>query len=327
MVKSKTQKTPASGKKRESPKKAWCFTLNNPTITKEDLQGKLAPHCHYVVIGDEVGESGTPHLQGYLELHKKQRLAPVKLLFAPHNPHLEPKSPNSLPIQASEYCKKEGKYVEFGTAPKDRKRSKILDQMCKDLIEKKPLDDVMMLDPATYVRNYRGLQDFESRVNKPPNVRPMQCYFFYGPTGVGKTYYCYEKWPDLYRKPLGGKSALWMDGLLPSHRTILFDEHTGQYPLHEMLQLMDQYALQVERKGGFVKCFFELMLFTGNIHPSLFYLKWEGREEHLRAYARRFTKVFYWPTRNRDSMLVIEQKDDILEFFLDLDNSRKVFGD
>lgn len=43
----------------------WCFTLNN--YTEEELDTLDTQKTYRMRIGKEVGESGTPHLQGYLE--------------------------------------------------------------------------------------------------------------------------------------------------------------------------------------------------------------------------------------------------------------------
>lgn len=66
--------TKTSAKKRISPSKRWCFTLNN--YVEGDLDQMVTDfetNGFEYVIGKEVGESGTPHLQGYVESSDKFR--------------------------------------------------------------------------------------------------------------------------------------------------------------------------------------------------------------------------------------------------------------
>lgn len=98
---------------RESPKKHWVFTLNNP-LPGDDGGLWLLPY-EYAVLGNEVGESGTPHIQGYVIFKKKYRLAQLKAHSAQgHRAHWEPQSQYSTPAQAAEYCMKDGNFKEFG---------------------------------------------------------------------------------------------------------------------------------------------------------------------------------------------------------------------
>jgi len=71
-----------------SQAKRWCFTLNN--YTDEDLEKfqSLPSVVTYVIYGKEVGENGTPHLQGYLELKTKRRMNGVKEMLC-SRVHLE----------------------------------------------------------------------------------------------------------------------------------------------------------------------------------------------------------------------------------------------
>lgn len=52
--------------------KNFVFTLNNPHSLLD-----LSPHpeIEYCVYSEEVGNQGTPHFQGYIELKSKQRLS------------------------------------------------------------------------------------------------------------------------------------------------------------------------------------------------------------------------------------------------------------
>lgn len=51
------------GKSHDIPVHRLCFTLNNYTSREFDLI-KQTPVSVYGIIGEEVGENGTPHLQG-----------------------------------------------------------------------------------------------------------------------------------------------------------------------------------------------------------------------------------------------------------------------
>ena len=56
----------------------YCFTLNNYTDNDIELLRKFyANYCKYLVYGKEVGESGTPHLQGFFTLKLKLSMAGV----------------------------------------------------------------------------------------------------------------------------------------------------------------------------------------------------------------------------------------------------------
>ena len=68
------------------------------------------PVCKYIVFGKEVGENGTPHLQGYIEFASKKTMKGLKKLN--DRAHWEVKYDDSNPKEASDYCKK-------GEQPKD----------------------------------------------------------------------------------------------------------------------------------------------------------------------------------------------------------------
>ena len=97
--------------KQISPAIRWCFTLNNYTI--EDCSSivlTIRDKCKKAIVGKEVGENGTPHLQGYLELKKKGR--PVGI-FKNSRIHFE-KSKGDAESNET-YCGKDGDLlIKFG---------------------------------------------------------------------------------------------------------------------------------------------------------------------------------------------------------------------
>lgn len=92
----------------------WVFTLNNYTEEEEafirasvEREDTLA----YLAYGREVGENGTPHLQGHLELTKRQTLRQVKALLSPRV-HLEIRRGTFQ--ESEDYCSKDGDFHSFG---------------------------------------------------------------------------------------------------------------------------------------------------------------------------------------------------------------------
>lgn len=103
----------------QSRAKHWCFTLNNYTEAERQAiidrckDHVLMDHCKYV-IAKEVGESGTPHLQGYVEMVNKFRAITMFKTCA-----LNDQGKGKIawfvckgtPGQNIDYCKKDGDFV------------------------------------------------------------------------------------------------------------------------------------------------------------------------------------------------------------------------
>lgn len=95
--------------------KHWQFTLNNYNDDDEQALRSFAetPDVDYVIYGKEVGDSGTPHLQGHVSFNKRTRFNKVKECL-PDGAHIEMVR---LLWKHIEYCRKDGNFVEYGTPP------------------------------------------------------------------------------------------------------------------------------------------------------------------------------------------------------------------
>lgn len=88
----------------------WCYTLNNYTPDDEaSIQAWTGVRAS--IYGREVGENGTPHLQGAVCFENKKSFNQVRALL--ERAHWE--KVRSRGSEAWDYCKKDGNVWEFGS--------------------------------------------------------------------------------------------------------------------------------------------------------------------------------------------------------------------
>lgn len=93
--------------------KYWSFTTNN--YGDDDTFASLPEGSLHLVVGREVSDSGTPHLQGAIALSRPRTLGWLRRNVSQfRHCHL---SVSRNPSAAVVYCKKGGDYDEFGTWP------------------------------------------------------------------------------------------------------------------------------------------------------------------------------------------------------------------
>ena len=123
-------------RKQISPKIRWCFTLNN--FTKEEHSSILnvfRENAKKWILGDEIGEKGTPHIQGYVEFKKKVR--PLSLF--PNMKRIHWEGARGSPSENYDYCSKQ-KIMDIYGFPKPIKIIEKLYPWQED-IEKLYLED------------------------------------------------------------------------------------------------------------------------------------------------------------------------------------------
>lgn len=142
----------------------WCLTLNNYTEDEvEQWNNVLGDELvvRYGIYGFEVGESGTPHLQGFVILNQPARLTAIRALFG-ERVHAEFAKATSK--RAAEYCKKDKEFKEFGQFPGSQGKRTDIDEFVAwvKACEKKPNQRTIAQEyPNIWVRYPRvvGLVD------------------------------------------------------------------------------------------------------------------------------------------------------------------------
>jgi len=238
----------------------YCFTHNNYADTT--LEDNI--DCQYIVYGKEIGASGTPHLQGFIRFNAQKSLK--QAIKALPGCHVE--VANTFQA-AMDYCKKDGDYVERGTAP--------LTQAQKGAGEKRRWDDILLaaqegrfedIDPKTRVTQCRNLEFIRSKALRDRALVDTEekHYWYHGATGTGKSRRAREENPDAYLKCAANK---WWDGYVDQDTVIIedFDKYHVKQG-YEMKLWADRYPFPAETKGGSMIIRPKKIIVTSNYHPK-----------------------------------------------------------
>lgn len=264
----------------------WCFTLNNPN--NEDPQDDLTPlreASKYIIAGKEVGEEGTPHIQGYVYFVNKKSLAQLKKLLV--RAHFEPQ--RGTAEQALEYCKKDGEYVEFGEPPMSKKRKGELGKEFWDeqlaLAKKGRVD---LCDSKVQISHFSLLTKIAAKhAPMPDDAEDTTGVWFYGPTGTGKSLKARTDYPGAYLK-LCNK---WWDGYNGEDTVIIEDFDRNHSVLGYHLKIWaDRYSFPAEVKGSKINIRPKQIIVTSNYHPQDI---WGTDPQTLDPILRRFVVIHF----------------------------------
>jgi len=227
--------------------RGYCFTTNNPLeVDITDIE-KCQEHdsFKYLIYGEEVGENGTAHYQGYIHFNQPVRFSAIKKLLP--RSHIEKR--RGTTAEAITYCKKDGIYREFGSEPQssgDSTRNK-----WKQIIlwaEEGDMDSIKEANPAVYLRYMQALRGL--RIPKPVILSELDHEWWYGRTGTGKSRRLWAEYPEHYQKELNK----WWCGY-NYEKVVAIEEWS---PKNEctgsMLKIWaDRYPFTAQVKGGSIK--------------------------------------------------------------------------
>lgn len=177
--------------------RSWCFTINNPTEEDRSDIHDLIAVAEYVIIGNEIGEQGTPHFQGYCEFQHARTLNGVKRILK--RAHLERR--RGTPQEAITYCEKEGDFIEHGIRPTTTKLTpKERWTRILHLAETGNVEALKEEFPGEYIRYHEKLKSMI--VRQPTILTILENEWWYGSTGTGKSRRLWNIYPNHYQKEL-----------------------------------------------------------------------------------------------------------------------------
>lgn len=195
MISSKSSKNVVDGNSissttyQISPAKKWCFTMNNYSESSISAIFSCLDPLDRCIIGREVGETGTPHLQGFVNFLKKCR--PISVICVPGVHFIKCKGSEKQNII---YCSKEGDFEICGNIklPRIKKPVKIIQEDNLYPWEKRIIDII----------------------NQPIDDRIIYWITDKGTCNTGKTTFCKYLIIKHGAIVLGGKSADMKNGIV-----------------------------------------------------------------------------------------------------------------
>lgn len=248
----------------------YCFTLNNYTEEEyELLKGTVTDHCKYAILGREVGESGTPHIQGFCIFKQRCSFVTAKNRL---NPRVHVEVAKGTPRQNRDYCRKAGDYHEHGEAPGGGASSghSSRDDLAREFVAavsggKRGVGEFAAQRPGTYYfsghnlwRNYLSSVATEER----PDIHVR---WFYGKPGTGKSREAHRLMPDAYIKDPRTK---WWNGYRLEKEVIIDDFGPGGIDINHLLRWFDRYKCLVEVKGDMCPLLADKFIVTSNFLPG-----------------------------------------------------------
>lgn len=221
----------------------FCFTANNYTdetiIMLENLEYK------YICYGKEVGESGTPHLQGFIVFNNPRRLKSVIDIMP--GCHIEIAKTIDAAIT---YCQKDGDFTEDGTRPMNQKsKGDKGAEYWDSVLEKAKTNRLLEIDSKTLISHYNTLKTIaKDYATKPEDLEECCGLWLYGEPGTGKSYSARTDYGEYYLK----ETNKWWDSY-QNEETVIVDEvelKTGQIMGHHLKKWADRYSFDAEIKGS-----------------------------------------------------------------------------
>lgn len=272
------------GKGKGKQTRNACFTLNNWTADDaKDIRSMKG--VTYGVFGEEVAPgTGTPHLQGYLEFKTAKYFTTLHKLCGGRI-HWEERKGTAK--QASDYCKKEGKVIEWGMMSKQGARKDLV-AMQQQIKEGKSIKDLCDEDPNSYHLYGRTLEKIADDIllEKKRNGVKTECVWYFGETGVGKSELAYKGF-DEKTHYLWVNDGGWQDGYA-HQQVVILDDFRGFVAYEDLLRMTDKWEWRGVRRRGKSPLYFtsSKVIITSSLPPEEVYVR-SNKKDSLAQLARR----------------------------------------
>ncbi len=278
-----------------SQRSNWVFTICNPTdsdiAAMHQEQNYRALVCQHEICPN----TGTPHIQGYVEFSRSMRARAVcRILGNRARIYIRLGSQED----ALRYVRKEESrdtafpMVHLGTLKKEDGESCSAFENLREALESEDAIGKVARDHFALMMRYRCSAIWYRNLRPQRRNWQPRVEVYYGDTGTGKTRRCEELFPKAFWlfPPNVRNGPVWFTRY-SGESDVVIDDFYGWMPWTLLLRVLDRYPLQVHVHGSSVPFLARSIVLTSNVHPDQWYDY--DRSPHMKyaALARRIDKI------------------------------------
>jgi len=264
------------------PSRTWEIVINN--YTDKDIEWLNELECNKILVAKEIGEQGTPHLQGRITFKRNYRLTQLKKLHA--GAHWE------VTMASSDwnYCKKVDSEIIINKDLREPGSRTDLVEHKDNIMAGQNVSEIVLNQPMLYHQYGRTFEKIEDlRLATEFRTKMTLCDWVYGGTGSGKSHYAFKDFHPSTHYVWTNDKGWW--NKYRGQKIVIINDFRGEIPYNTLLQLIDKWPMDVPRRGRdpipFVS---EKIIITSSLHPKDIYKNREVEDE-LAQLLRRITLI------------------------------------
>lgn len=293
--------------------KSIVFTINNYSDEDVEKLKGMSDIAKCMIAAKEIGESGTPHIQGFAELKCAKTRSALAKKYLPRAWIMKARGDGR---QNFAYCKKGTQskeewqrdgvdglrygddvdvVVEIGEPIGSGRRSDI-ERAVETLKDGATIQETAFEHPEVFFKYPHAVKQYRAMCVAPRDEKP-EVIVRWGHAGLGKTHYAKKMdWPGercyTWDPTLKGSHVVWFDGYDFEKKVILEEFRPGSLPYAQLLRLLDKYDAKVQVKGFVTEFVATKIVITSPVHPRAWYpnlMKGDGIEQLL----SRIDKIYH----------------------------------
>ena len=272
----------------------WSLTLNNPEDeVLKHLNEIDSRYVKYAIFAQEVGEKGTPHIQGFIHFKNAKTLTATKKFLGSDKWHLEVSQGTDW--ENREYCTKDDAWFEIGEPPMEHGPIDAWEDILNMIEGGFNNRQIVRKYPGIAIRCQAAIERYRTEFEwaECRAWRDVEVEYIGGPTGIGKSRdVLYNEDgsvdTDVYRCTNAKNPFDKYDG----EGTIVFEEFRSQWTCRDMLNWIDGHPLLLPaRYADRMAKFTKVVILSNWRFAEQYHTVAESSPETYKAWLRRVATV------------------------------------